>query len=391
MPETHEKTNQVVKPPETINIAENIPPADTEQVSTDPGRYSRFITGIILILVLLLVVGGVLALTAPETFSAIINGFWLFMFSVVLLFLIMGILIMVGLKEQVKQLLDIFIEGTLTIVDVMNFLKQAVQFVGEVIKQAIYFLVPFLAYLLGAIIYFILIYLYKWVGKRYDVTLFTILLTALLVVATGFLNKRSKDEGTKTLTWGRKVQIRFKDIFGDAVEVVLFVFFLTMDSTSLFFLPQDLNVELHASYNQYNFMVRGWTVDKSLYTTLNLVIGAVGFEIIRFIIRIVAAGFAFYREVNAYVGEGNQKMAGAAQVKWALRQSFEVHKDDVVRFITYTTFIVFVFLAFPRLKLLAMGVASLTALVMDLAMRDRLVIKKGNDLFSKVVSFLFKV
>ena len=38
-----------------------------------------------------------------------------------------------------------------------------------------------------------------------------------------------------------------------------------------------------------------------------------------------------------------------------LRQSFEVHKDDVIRFITYTTFIIIVFLAFPRLKLLAMG------------------------------------
>jgi len=33
----------------------------------------------------------------------------------------------------------------------------------------------------------------------------------------------------------------------------------------------------------------------------------------------------------------------------------------------------------------------LTALVMDLAMQDRLVIKRGNDLFTKIVSSLFKV
>jgi len=111
----------------------------------------------------------------------------------------------------------------------------------------------------------------------------------------------------------------------------------------------------------------------------------------RFLMRIVAAGFSFYKEINSYVGDGNQKISGAAQIKWALRQSFEVHKDDVIRFITYTTFIVFVFLAFPRLKLLAMAVASLTALVMDLAMQDRLVIKRGNDLFTKIVSSLFKV
>lgn len=359
--------------------------------TTDPGRYSRFITGFVMLFILLLILGGVLALAAPATFVAIINGFWLFMFCLVLLFLILGVLIMIGLKDQVKQILDIFIEGTLTIVDLMNFIKEAIKFIGDVIRQAVYFLVPFIAYLFGALIYLLLIFAYKWVGKTYDITLFTIALAAILVVATGFLNRRAKDEGSVTLTWARKVQIRFKDIFGDALEIVLFVFFLTMDSQKLFFLPKELNVELHANYNSYNFMIRGWTVDKSLYSTLNLVMAAVGFEVVRYIFRIVAAGFSFYREVNSYVGEGNQKMMGSAQVKWALRQSFEVHKDDVIRFITYTTFIVFVFLAFPRLKLLAMGVASLTALVMDLAMRDRLVIKKGKDLFSKVVTFLFKV
>jgi len=223
------------------------------------------------------------------------------------------------------------------------------------------------------------------------VTVFTIVLSVILIGATGLLNRKSKDEGDAELTWGRKMQLRFKDLFGDALEIVLFVFFLTMDSTKLFFLPPHLNIEIHAAINSYNFMTRGWTVDGQLYTTFNLVMAAVGFEVIRFLIRIVAAGFSFYKEINSYVGDVNQKMSGAAQIKWALRQSFEVHKDDVIRFITYTTFIVFVFLAFPRLKLLAMAVASLTALVMDLWMRDRLVIKKGKDLFSKIVSGVFRV
>lgn len=384
---------------EPINENSNQQPVvvtpDTEPVSqtvnTNASRYSRFITGIILIIVILLVLGGVLAITAPATFTAVINAFWLFMFCLVLLFLIMGVLIMVGLKDQVRQILDIFVEGTLTIVDLMNFIKLALKFIVEVLKQAIYFLVPFIAYLLGALIYYVLLYAYKWVGKSYDVTLFTIVLASVLVIATGFLNKRSSAEGKLDNTWAKKVQLRFKDIFGDALEVVLFIFFMTMDSTKLFFLPKDLNIELHASAGNYNFMIRGWTFDKSLYSTLNLVMAAVGIEVVRFIIRIIAAGFAFYKEVNAYVGEANQQMSGAAQIKWALRQSFEVHKDDVIRFITYTTFIIFVFLAFPRLKLLAMGVASLTSLVLDLWMRDRLVIKKGNDLFSKLVSGLFRV
>lgn len=364
--------------------------------TSDPDRYSRFVTAIILIVILVLLGGGILAVTAPATFSALINAFWMIVFCTVLLFLILGVLIMVGLKNQVKQILDIFVEGGLNIVDIMNFLKLALHFLIDVLKQAIYFLIPFVAYLLGAAIYFGVLYLYKWVGKSYDITFFTIGLSAVLIVATGFLNKRSKDEGKPDLSWWKKCQMRFKDIFGDAVEVVLFVFFLTMDSTNLFFLPKELNVELHAmqtipGVGPYDFMVRGWIVDATLKTTLTIVMIAVGIEILRYIIKIIAAGFEFYREINTYVGETNQDMPGSSQIKWALRQSFEVHKDDVIGFITYMTFLIFVFLAFPRLKILAMAVASLTSLILDLSMHDRLVIKKGNDLFSKIISALFRV
>lgn len=376
-------------------MAENNPVEEAiievQPSSSDPSRYSRFVTSIVLTLVLLLVIGGVLAVVSPTTFSAIIDAFWLFMFSLVLIFLILGVLIMIGLKDQVRQIVDIFVEGTLTIVDLMNFLKMALKFIVDILRQVVEFLIPLFAYLIGAVVYFGLIYLYKWVGKSYDVTAFTAVLSAVLIVVTGLLNRKSKDEDNVAMTWGRKIQLRFKDIFGDALEIVLFVFFLTMDSTKLFFLPANLNVEIHAVLGSYNFMIRGWTLDAQIYSTLNLVMAAVGFEVARFVIRIVAAGFAFYKEINAYVGDVNQKMNGASQIKWALRQSFEVHKDDVIRFITYTTFIVFVFLAFPRLKLLAMAVASLTALVMDLSFRDRLVIKKGKDLFSKLVSGIFRV
>jgi hypothetical protein len=357
----------------------------------DPTRYSRFITAIVILFLLLIIIAGVLAFTSPSSFWALVNGFWILIFGIVLAFLVLGVLIMVGLKNQVKQILDIFVEGTLTIVDVINFIKLAINFVGEVIKQAIYLLIPVISYLLGAAIYYGLMFSYKWVAKSYDVLGFTIFLAALLVILTGFLNARSKDEGSTELTWGRKIQLRFKDFFGDALEVVLFIFFFTIDSTNLFFLPKDLNVEVHAQFQDYNFMVRGWTVDAQLKNTLNLVMAAVGLEIVRFIMRIVAAGFAFYKEVNEYVGESNDQMSGADQVKWSLRQSFQVHSDDVLRFITYTTFIVAVFLAFPRLKLLAMAVASLTALILDLAMHDRLVIKRGKDLFSKLITLLFKV
>jgi len=133
--------------------------------SAAAGRYSRFVTGVVLLFVVVLVLGGVLALVSPTTFSAIIDAFWFFMFSLVLIFLILGVLIMIGLKEQVRQIVDIFVEGTLSIVDIMNFLKMALKFILEILKQVAEFLVPIFAFLLGAAIYFGLIYLYKWVGK----------------------------------------------------------------------------------------------------------------------------------------------------------------------------------------------------------------------------------
>ena len=263
MSEETETKEVIIATPIDSDTTPTEPPGLSDN-STDPGRYSRFITGVVMLVILLVLVGGVLAITAPATFSAVINAFWLFMFCLVLLFLVLGVLIMVGLKNQVKQILDIFVEGTLSIVDIMNFFKLAFNFIIDVLKQAVYFLIPFVSYLLGALIYFVLLYAYKWVGKTYDVTLFTVVLATVLVVATGMLNRRSKAEGKVELEWGRKVQLRFKDLFGDALEIVLFVFFLTMDSKNLFFLPKELNIEIRAVFNDYNFMIGGWTFDASI-------------------------------------------------------------------------------------------------------------------------------
>lgn len=367
-------------------------PAPPEPVKPhDPERYTRAITGIVVIVIILLLITGVLAFTAHDTFNAIANAFWLVMFCLVFLFLLLGVLVMIGMKNQVKQILDFFIEGTLTIVDLMDFLKRVATYVVETVKQVIYLLIPFIAYLLGALIYFALIYGYKWVGKQYDVTLLTIGLTIVLIILTGALNTKGKGDAATELSWGKQIQFRMKDYFGDAVEVVLFIFFLTMDNTHLFFLPSDLNVPLHASLFGFDLMPRGWTFDSTIKQTFTIVMVAVGVEILRFIVRIVTAGYNFYKEINTYIGETHESMSNPSQVKWALRQSFEVHKDDVVRFITYTTFIIFVFLAFPRLKILAMAVSSITAFILDFLIPDRLVIKKGHDLFSKLITLLFKV
>jgi hypothetical protein len=60
---------------EVVESNEVSTPSETVNTNVDPGRYSRFITGGILLVILLLIISGILALTSPATFSAVISGF----------------------------------------------------------------------------------------------------------------------------------------------------------------------------------------------------------------------------------------------------------------------------------------------------------------------------
>ncbi len=78
-------------------------------------------------------------------------------------------------------------------------------------------------------------------------------------------------------------------------------------------------------------------------------------------------------------------------IKTAIRNSFGDTKDDIVKFITFTTALISVFLFFPRLKLFAMVVASITALLLDFVVPGRLIMKQGNDLISRILNKAFRL
>jgi hypothetical protein len=66
-------------------------------------------------------------------------------------------------------------------------------------------------------------------------------------------------------------------------------------------------------------------------------------------------------------------------------------KDDVVKFITFSTALFAVFLLFPRLKLFTLALASITGLLLDLVIQERLTALESNDLISRILAKVFKL
>jgi hypothetical protein len=355
-------------------------------------RYKSFIFGVQVILFLIIVASVITGILAPQMLLVFLNFLWILTLFIVILFLVLGGMVMIGLKNEAKGILEVFMEGTLSVVDFFDFLKLIAKNFVQIVQDVIYFLVPFFSYVLAFLIYIGLLLLYKWVGTTYDVSIMTIILTVVLMVFIGLLNRPGKEDPETNEKWIKRVQKKFKDIFGDGMEIMIFVFFLTMDSTNLFFLPKSLNVELHASLFGYNLMERGMNIQAGFDITMTLIMLTVGIEIIRFGMRIVWGGVYFYREIHQYMGSENPKFGPSQQIKHSLRQSFDANKDDIIKFITYLTILIGVFLLFPKLKLLSMAMTSVTAIVLDLVFRERLSVRRAsNDLFGKIIAKVFNV
>lgn len=77
--------------------------------------------------------------------------------------------------------------------------------------------------------------------------------------------------------------------------------------------------------------------------------------------------------------------------KDSIRKGFSESKDDLIKFIAFTTVLFALFMFFPRLKLLSVVIASITALCMDMIIPARLSQAKGEDLFSRLVTKIFKL
>ncbi len=324
----------------------------------------------------------------PNATNIVLNTLWFVFFSITIIFIIMGILIIFGLKKEVSTLLDMILEGSFSVLDFIQALKDFFALLKKRVKELLLIIAPVFSYVLAVAIYLMFLYLYKLVGKYYDVTLLTVFLTVFLFSVIGIFTKPNLS-GLEKRGWKDDFFRKIKTTFTDSLEVVVFIFFLTMDSTKLFFVPEELNVPLEAKVFGFNLMARGFTLDHAK-VTLTIIIIAITTEIIRNMLRIIVAARKYYLEslrIEPWEIRGDKQRY--LIIKDSIRKSFGDAKDDLLKFITFTTVLLMVFIAFPRLKLLSMAVASLTSFVLDLLIVERLSSVRENDLISRILTKIF--
>lgn len=339
------------------------------------------------ILSLILITALVLVSTAifwPETFSLVMNVFWLVFFVIAVSFISLAVLAFLGLRNQVKKIMSVIFEGTLSILDILEFIDLLWKMFIKILKEFILFITPLFAILLLVMIYLFVLTFYKKYGRDNDVTILTILLTFVLVAFSSIIGL-PKTHKPGNPGWFKKVFKRFGQYFRDGLEVMIFVFFLTLDSTNLFFLPPELNTLLYANIGDYDLMKTSITVDAHFVNTLTLIIAAIVVELIRTLMILIVGGVRFYREGKKIMLEKNYTYAPVKLFKAAMSHSFKTTLDDFLKFTVFTTVLIAVFVLFPRLKLLSMLVASCTNFAMDLIFPQRMRFAYGDDLLSKII------
>jgi len=367
----------------------NLSPIDKALKKIDEKNTTKRVFKILLTVLIIVVLGIIANILFPTVMSVIFNIIWILLLSIVITFVLLGVLVIIGLKKEANQILDVLFEGSITLVDFLKFLKEVWKRFIALLKEFLIYAAPFFAYIVNLIIYVLLMFLYKGVGINHDVTGLTFILTAVLVVAVSLINKPGKQGGgSGTSPWMLVFKERFKHGFSDGMEILLFLFFLTMDRENIFFLPHDYRVPLRASIGTYDLMIKGFVYSDHLRTTINLIIIAIATEITRNIIRIIAAAIIYYRKE---AGDEPIEIKWTDKLKNAVRKSFDEIKDDFIIFVTYTTFLLFVFLLFPRLKLLTLAIASVTSLVMDIFMPSRVKPEPKTDLIARIIVKVFRL
>ena len=339
----------------------------------------------LIILVGLFIAAGILF---PTTVSIIWNIIWLVLITFVIIFFVLGFLVIIGMKSEAGRVLDAFLEGSLKLIDFLELVRKLWHKFVQLLKDFLLFAAPFFAYVASLIVYVLLIIIYKSVGRTQDVTILTIILTAGSIVAFGLISKPRKE--VEELVWKKHFAKKFRMGFVDGLEVILFLFFLTMDSTDLFFLPANLNIPLIAEWKGYDLMIRSYVYADHMNITLNLILVSIIIEIVRNMIRIFAVARQYYLEyTHSALSEEDRSIMYI--LKNSIRKSFADAKDDLIKFVSFNTVLFAAFLLFPRLKLLTLAVASITNLIMDLIFRVRLTSKKGTDLISRTLAWIFRL
>ena len=230
----------------------------------------------------------VLGIMHPRVFYIVANILWTIGFTLSILFVIVGILTILGRKKEAGAVIDLALEGSLTAIRIIEFLKELKETFIEISKRVILIAIPYFSYIIATIAYLIVIILYKAYGTDNDVLAMTIAVTVVLTLLAGLMNLPKKDDNKMFKSvFLNNVTKSFMRHFIDGFEVALLILFLTIDSTDLFFLPDALNVPINAQFNNYDFMQRGFSTYQ-IDVTLKLVMIGLLLEFIRNLLRLVA-------------------------------------------------------------------------------------------------------
>lgn len=332
---------------------------------------------------LVILMGGILYFVSPQAFYIIFSIFRTLLIALVLLFVLVTFLVLIGLREQAADIIHKIIDGSLTSIDIFEALRRFSKNVWKKIKRMFRNLAPLYAFFINIYLYFLLMFVFRYLGTLYDITLITIVLSFVLVLFTAALT-RPKETTSADETFKRNFIANFTDFF----EIMLFVFFLTIDVKDLFFLPNDLQTHLIAEVGGYDLMIRGIDFYNQFGATLNIILFIVIIEMTRRALGFYVMAKEYSKELEAQNYNGKEPI-----LKLSLQHSLHGNIDDIIKFVVYITFVVFVFLFFPRLKLVAMAAASLGALCADLIFTERLraTSAKKQDIIGRLISKIFRI
>lgn len=277
-----------------------------------------------------------------------------------ILFVILGFLVIIGFGKEVKYFLTTTFHGIMQVFLIAKVLRNIYRWIIKLLQRIMFFLSPFIAAAIAMFVYYLLMYLYKYVGLSHDVTGLTVLLTILLTVAIRLFPRVSSDSKEKTFwtLWFEKTSRILFDFF----ELMVFVFFITLDWVNVPFLPPRLWVEITAYLSEYDLMIRGVNFHYSFFFTIWLAGFAFFAEFIRQAFKIIHRSRYYYVTLKT-----SQPFKSRLDLfEEAVSESFYYSLADLVTFFGYTTVVTVTFFLFPRLKLLSLIFFSLTSLAMDI-------------------------
>lgn len=331
-----------------------------------------------------------LSITYPSVFTIVKNLIWVTIFSVAMLFFTVGVLTVIGRKKEASKVIDLILEGSVSMIDIMDLLSIFYKTFLESMKKVAATVIPYFAYVLSIFIYFGILALYKYVGSLKDVAILTIVLTIILTITVGFLNRPKAVQNTiKFNEYFNNILKNFRKYFVDSFEITIFILFLTIDSTNLSFLPSELNVPINATISNYNLIYRGFSADH-VDITVKLVGIGLFVESLRMALKLGATALKVYN-TTPLNGSLNAQEASVQKRKQVIRKTVHKSKGNIMRFASFTTFMMFVFMFFPRLKLVALITASTTNLFLDVVIPGRLTFTQSTDLISRIFNKVVRV